>query len=120
MNVGLIEPIVAGKGWGHEKWLCNTDKYCGKLLHFVAGKRCSWHYHPLKDEVFTVLSGKVVLYYSWHDEIQTAYDITLSTGQSFRIPPLLRHQCRAIEDSVIIETSTTHSDDDVVRLIKGD
>ena len=22
------------KGWGYEKWIVNTDKYCGKILFF--------------------------------------------------------------------------------------
>ena len=26
------------KGWGFEKWIVNTDEYCGKLLYFVKGK----------------------------------------------------------------------------------
>ena len=38
------------KGWGFEKWIVNCDEYCGILLYFVIGKRCSWHYHKLKDE----------------------------------------------------------------------
>jgi hypothetical protein len=37
------------KGWGFEKWIVNCEEYCGKLLYFVKGKRCSWHYHELKD-----------------------------------------------------------------------
>ena len=40
------------KGWGFEKWIVNNEEYCGKLLYFAKGKRCSWHYHVLKDEVF--------------------------------------------------------------------
>ena len=38
------------KGWGYEKWIVNKDLYCGKLLFFNAGKKCSWHYHVKKDE----------------------------------------------------------------------
>ncbi|BCU98886.1 MAG: hypothetical protein CM15mV24_1110 [Bellamyvirus sp.] len=46
------------KGWGYEKWIVNTEEYCGKLLFFNEGKRCSWHYHKLKDETFYLQSGK--------------------------------------------------------------
>ena len=28
------------KGWGHEKWIVNTDEYCGKLLMFNLEKSC--------------------------------------------------------------------------------
>jgi quercetin dioxygenase-like cupin family protein len=29
-----------------------------RLLFFEAGKRCSWHYHKIKDETFYVQSGE--------------------------------------------------------------
>ena len=48
---------IVPKGWGYEKWICNTEEYCGKLLHFIKGKRCSWHYHVLKDETFYLEEG---------------------------------------------------------------
>lgn len=51
------------KGWGFEKIICN-DKYCGKLLYFAKGKRCSLHYHKIKDEVFFIHSGRIRVYYS--------------------------------------------------------
>ena len=40
------------KGWGYEKWITNNEKYCGKLLYFNKGKKCSWHYHEIKEETF--------------------------------------------------------------------
>lgn len=52
------------KGWGFEKWLVNSDKYCGKLLFFAKSKRCSLHYHKIKDETFFVHSGKLKVFYS--------------------------------------------------------
>ena len=66
------------KGWGYEKWIVNTEEYCGKLLFLNEGKRCSWHYHKLKDETFYLQSGKILLYYGdlmeqtilfWNQEI---------------------------------------------------
>lgn len=55
---------IVSKGWGFEKWITNTEKYCGKLLYVIKGKKCSLHYHKLKDETFFIHSGKVILYYS--------------------------------------------------------
>ena len=46
------------KGWGYEKWIVNNEEYCGKLLFLAKGKKCSWHFHKLKDEVFYGQSGK--------------------------------------------------------------
>ena len=31
---------------------------------FAKNKRCSWHYHVLKDEVFYIQSGKILLKYA--------------------------------------------------------
>lgn len=52
------------KGWGFEKIICNTQQYCGKLLFFAKGRRCSFHYHKIKDETFYIQSGKIKVYYS--------------------------------------------------------
>ena len=54
------------KGWGYERWICNYDAYCGKLLSFVKGKCCSWHYHAVKDEVLLLHSGSLKVLYSLH------------------------------------------------------
>ena len=50
----------------------NNEEYCGKLLFFENGKRCSWHYHKLKDEVFYLQSGMMMVYYSDEDDITKA------------------------------------------------
>ena len=56
------DPIkFVSKGWGYEKWIANSPSYCGKLLFIAKGKKCSWHYHKIKDEVFYVQSGKIIL-----------------------------------------------------------
>ena len=44
------------KPWGHELWIYNSELYCGKILFFNKGKRCSWHYHEIKDETFSCYS----------------------------------------------------------------
>lgn len=108
-----------GKGWGHEVWVVN-DSYCGKLLYFQEGKRCSWHYHKVKDEVFFLQSGKVIVRFSYGDSLELAQSVVLVPGMSFRVPVGLRHQMEAVEDSVLFEFSTHHEDEDSIRLIKGD
>ena len=65
------------KGWGFEKWIVNCEQYCGKLLYIVKGKRCSWHYHKLKDEVFYIQSGRVLLSYSEEDDLENAKKVLL-------------------------------------------
>ena len=53
------------KGWGFERWIVNNDLYCGKLLFFAKGKRCSFHYHKKKTETFYVQSGRIMMLYSF-------------------------------------------------------
>ena len=108
------------KGWGHEKWIVNTDEYCGKLLFFNEGKRCSWHFHKEKDEVFYVQSGKILVKYSDDDNSQEASEITLTKGDNFHVYRGLRHQMIALEDTELFEFSTQHFDSDSYRIQKGD
>tara|TARA_Y100000310_G_scaffold343167_1_gene449605 strand:+ start:6250 stop:6627 length:378 start_codon:yes stop_codon:yes gene_type:complete len=108
------------KGWGFEKWIVNCEEYCGKLLFFVKGKRCSWHYHKLKDEVFYVQSGKLLVKYSNEDFVDQANEIILGPGDNFHVYRGLRHQMMALEDTQLFEFSTQHFDSDSHRIMKGD
>ena len=85
------------KGWGYELWITNTDKYCGKLLYFKKGKKCSWHYHKVKDEVFYVQSGKIELTFGLSNEKKDASILILEQGDSFHVPVGLRHQMLGLE-----------------------
>ena len=108
------------KGWGYEKWIVNKPEYCGKLLFFEKGKRCSWHYHKIKDEVFYLQSGKLLVKFSDDDNLDEAEEKILEPGHSFHIYTGLRHQMIALEDSELFEFSTQHFDSDSYRIIKGD
>ena len=108
------------KGWGHELWITNKDEYCGKILHFKAGKKCSWHYHKIKHETFYLQKGKLLIYFGDEDNIELANNRILMPGDSMTIYQGLRHQMVAIEDSDLLEISTQHFEDDSYRIIKGD
>ena len=108
------------KGWGFEKWIVNKPEYCGKLLYFAKGKRCSWHYHEIKDEVFYIQSGKLLVKYSDEDSLEDAKELVLSKGDNFHVYTGLRHQMIALEDTELFEFSTQHFDEDSYRIVKGD
>ena len=108
------------KGWGFEKWIANCEEYCGKLLYFAKGKRCSWHHHKLKDEVFFIQSGKILVKFSDYDDIDLAEEKILTKGDKFHVYRGLRHQMIALEDTELFEFSTQHFDSDSHRIIKGD
>lgn len=108
------------KGWGYELWLVNNEKYCGKILSFKAGKRCSFHYHKKKHEHFYISKGRFLLKRSWDDDLEKAEQIWLEVGDVVEIPRWLRHQMIAEVDSEIIEISTQHFEDDSHRVVLGD
>lgn len=119
MDVELRSKIYP-KGWGHENWIVNSELYCGKVLYFNKGKRCSFHYHKLKTETFFLQSGLLRVLYSLEDEIGEAREIILQPGDSFHVPVGLRHQMIALEDSELFEFSTQHFESDSYRIIQGD
>ena len=111
---------IVPKGWGHEKWIVNNEKYCGKLLFIEKNKRCSWHYHKIKDETFYLQSGLISLYYGFDEDIGKAEMIVLEPGDQFHVPVGLKHQMVALLDSELFEFSTQHFDSDSHRIKKGD
>ena len=108
------------KGWGYEKWIVNKKEYCGKLLFFREGLKCSYHYHKVKDEVFYIQSGMIYITHGYTDDINEAKTEILREGDTFHVPVGLRHQMRAIRDTELFEFSTQHFEDDSYRVIKGD
>ena len=102
---------VVDKKWGREEWLINED-YCGKRLVVNKGAQCSLHYHKIKDELFYIEKGKVTVEHE-------GKKVELSQGDFIRIKPTENHRFYGIEDSVIIEISTHHSESDSFRLEKS-
>jgi len=120
MNPVTNDIKIVPKGWGFEKWIVNNKDYCGKLLYFVKGKKCSWHYHMIKDETFYIQSGKILLKYSKEDDLNEAHEIILNKGERYHIYQGLRHQMIALEDTELFEFSTQHLDEDSIRVMQGD
>ena len=96
------------------------NRTANKLLFFHQGKRCSWHYHKLKDEVFFLQSGELLVKFSEEDDIEKAEEVVLKPGDNFYVYPGLRHQMLALKPSELFEFSTEHFDEDSYRIIKGD
>ena len=119
----ITKPEFHPKGWGYELWLVNNGMYCGKILHFNAGKRCSFHYHKRKHEHFYVANGLFQVNLAESDEMILSGNSSchaLHQGEVLEIPPGLRHQMIALMESEIIEISTEHFEDDSFRVILGD
>ena len=133
MSDDIVFDKFVPKGWGYERHIVNGPLYCGKILHFVKGRKCSIHYHEKKTETFYVNCGKVEV--RWADKKMVEENIAtlgtdyalklmaltvLTQGDYFHITPGMAHQIVAIENSEIIEFSTTDFDSDSYRIRKGD
>lgn len=103
---------IVSKPWGFELIWAHTDKYVGKLLHIMAGKKLSRQYHEIKEETLHLLSGSLKLELGPADSLLTK---DLSPGETFHLPPKTIHRMLATTDCVLLEVSTPELDD-VVRL----
>ena len=101
------------KPWGYELIWAEGPHYAGKILHIEQGQQLSYQYHRQKDETIYVLSGVLELQVALAEGPKQT--LRLQPGQSFRIPPGLRHRMSAIETCDVLEASTPELDD-VVRL----
>ena len=113
-----MEHKFVEKPWGSETWIVNNEKYCGKLLRFNKGSKCSWHYHKIKDEVMYLQSGKLSVITGYNPDINHIDNNTfiLLPGQSFHVPTGLIHRMEALEASELFEFSTQHFDEDSIRI----
>jgi len=118
---GWMDQYFVKKGWGYEQWLYNgTGGYCGKILHFNQGKRCSYHYHLVKDEVFYLQSGCLLVEYGPDDDLNNTQEVLMVPGDVFHVPPGMRHRMLGVEESDLFEFSTTDRPEDSLRVMKGD
>jgi mannose-6-phosphate isomerase len=101
------------KPWGYELLWATTDVYCGKLLFVRAGEELSLQSHREKDETIYVHEGRV-RFEIGAEEGSLAADV-VGPGTAFHLRPGTVHRMRALEDSLLLEVSTSHLDD-VVRL----
>lgn len=98
---------VYPKVWGEEHWIVNRE-YCGKKLILKKGFRCSIHYHKIKDEMFYILSGKVLIEMDGQNRV-------LNPGDRQLIEPNVKHRFTGLQDSEIMEFSTHHMEEDSYR-----
>ena len=102
------EPKIVDKPWGREIWYAHTDRYAGKILEVDAGHVLSLQKHVVKHETLYLQSGR--MRFTLEERV-----FEWSPGQCVEIAPDTVHRMEALEDSVILETSTPELDD-VVRL----
>jgi mannose-6-phosphate isomerase-like protein (cupin superfamily) len=118
-KVSLLKPELHPKGWGREDWIINCPDYCMKFLRFAQGAKGSMHFHVKKHETWYIQTGKIALSVI-NTETAKMSTVILCAGDVVDIPKLNPHQVEALEDTIIIEISTQHFDDDSYRVASGD
>lgn len=110
-----VEPVRrVEKPWGHEEWFALVDgRFCGKAIHVLAGHALSLQYHRVKEETVSVQSGRLLFEVGASEDALESFE--LQPGESVHLTPGTRHRMTALEDTVVLEASTTELDD-VVRL----
>jgi mannose-6-phosphate isomerase len=118
----LHPPKIVEKPWGREIWFADQPAYAGKLLEVRQGCRLSLQYHERKIETLYLLSGRVRLTYRATAPGETptvavapADQFEWLPGRALHVPPRTVHRFEALEDSVLIESSTPDLTD-IVRL----
>jgi mannose-6-phosphate isomerase len=106
-------PRRVEKPWGWELVWAEAENYAGKLLFVRAGESLSLQYHERKDESWLVQEGRARLEVGpVEGELET---VEIGPGDAFRFRPGTVHRVAAIEDTLVIEVSTSELTD-VVRL----
>ncbi len=120
IDANLSNVKKVDKPWGYEIWMANNESndycgYCGKILFIKKGFESSLHFHYEKTETLYVQSGllKVKLIDTQKGE---EHEGVIKEGQSLEVNPPLPHKLIALEDTIIIESSTFHKDSDSYRI----
>src|SRR6266852_9249614 len=95
----IREPVrIVPKGWGREVWIANGDRYCGKILEISKGRKCSLHFHKLKDESFYLRAGRLKVRVMESAGATEMEEFILEAGLWMEIPVGLVHEVDGIED----------------------
>jgi len=106
-------PRKTEKPWGYELLYALTTVYAGKIIFVKKGQRLSLQYHEEKDESMYIQQGQAMLTIEGDDG--NLMDIVVKAGDSIHIPPYTKHRIKALENTTILEVSTTELED-IVRI----
>ncbi len=101
-----VEPLQekVEKPWGREIIFTPPGwRHVGKLLEVKAGGRWSFQYHDRKEECFSLISGKAVVWLE--DRAGEIRKLPMELNKGYHILPGQKHRVEAVEDSLIVEAS---------------
>ncbi len=113
------------KCWGKVAHLFHNENTAVSHLMVTAGWRCSQHWHKERDNLFAVLSGRVVIKEWRNGGTGVVVTTTLGPGGVLTVPSGTLHQFNVIESGQMIEVYTPARSgakvrlDDIERLDEG-
>jgi quercetin dioxygenase-like cupin family protein len=113
--ISFSRPTEVDKVWGKELHVVNLPEYCGKILVFAKNAAFSLHWHHEKTETWYVLSGSLRLTYL-DLAVGTQHARVVEKGDVIHVPAGNPHRLEALEDSEVMEVSTTDRSWDNYRL----
>lgn len=104
--------------WG-KRWIVRRDDtHETSILYVNANHRCSWHHHEHKHNRFACISGLVAVV--TQSGGGKAGNVTLKAGDMYDVPAGVKHEFRALEDSVVVEEMfVVYAPEDIVRAHVG-
>jgi mannose-6-phosphate isomerase-like protein (cupin superfamily) len=102
------------KTWGEKFSLHESDSCETSVLYLEPWKRCSWHKHQTKFNIFFVLTGKLVI------KLEDGLCEVLP-GQMFKTKPGEWHefQTRELKTTIVEVMFVTYDPEDIEREILG-
>ena len=121
---------TVNKPWGREVWINfrkgervgdEEKRYIMKKLYINKDTKTSFQYHVHKVETNFLISGSVE---TWFEDKEGHVDVkVLKSGAIWSIPAGIKHRIVALEDIILIESSSPEVDD-VIRIkddtLRGD
>ncbi len=105
--------VYVEQPWGAEDWIWNS-RYCGKKLTVFKHKTSDWVSHKTRDKVLYVEKGKLLLSYGWSNDDSHAATLTMTPDMAFHIPPGMWHKFQGLEETLVLELGTHHSEKDII------
>lgn len=106
----VVKSSSESKPWGNETVWSSPHTVCVKTLKLQKGKRNSFKYNKLKDELLICATGKIIAYHGDESLIQNnTGDLRKSVveeGMALAVQSGCPYRLEAVEDSIILEVST--------------
>jgi quercetin dioxygenase-like cupin family protein len=111
--------LAAGKIWGFDITLLETNKFQMHEIQFRQGGVCSEHMHTHRYNAFYIIHGSLLIRVWNNDDAPDL--IELHRGQMVIVPPGIYHQFEALSDGAAIEIYWADDSDpkDIVRRTRG-